>query len=64
MKMTISDLAHQLHVSDLVLNQEKLLEEYKSMVETWKEVRAAVDKKQHVSMRSKWHPLYVAEMDP
>ena len=62
--MTISDLAHQLHVSDLVLNQEELVKEFKGMVDTWKEVRAAMDKKQPVSMRSKWHPLYVEEVPP
>ena len=61
MKMSISDLSHQLHVGDLVLNQEALLEEFQGLLETWREVREAMDKGEKVNMREKWHPLYVDE---
>jgi len=60
-KHDIADLAHQLHVSDLVLNVEAAMAEFTELVEEWKSVNRKLRvTKEPIRMREHWHPLYVS----
>lgn len=58
---SISDLAHQLHLSDLVVSVDLALAEYKDLLSTWRAVQAEKQAGKELNMRAQWHPLYVDE---
>jgi hypothetical protein len=61
-KHEIADLAHQLHVSELVLNVDAAVAEFKDLLEEWRRVNTKLRvTKEPVSMIEHWHPLFVTE---
>ena len=61
-KHEIADLAHQLHVSELVLNVEATVAEFKELLEEWRVVNTKLRvEKVPVRMIEHWHPLFVTE---
>ncbi len=59
---SISDLAHQLHLSDLVVSVDLALAQYTDLLATWRAVQAEkAAGKEALAMRKHWHPLYVDE---
>ncbi len=58
---SISDLAHQLHLSDLVVSVDLAIAEFTDLLKTWREVQAEKAAGKALDMRKQWHPLYVDE---
>ena len=57
----INDNGHQLHVGDLVLNEEATVAEFMALLEEWKKVKTALLAGEEGRMREHWHPAYTSE---